>query len=221
LNVEVCNKIHRMKKLFSLIFILSAVCFCRINAQSNTDAQNILDKTRTKIQSSKGTNISFSLTQKDRQNTTVLTSKGTLLIKGPKYYLKQGNNEIICNGEQVWNYDGQSEVIVAKVETNDDEMSPQQIITGFNNKDFDIKLISSAGTNYLLQLTPVDKRKNFTRVTLTVNKSSNLITKAAITDKANAVTEISFTNISLNVTTPDSRFVFDPSKHPGVEVVNQ
>jgi hypothetical protein len=45
-------------------------------------------------------------------------------------------------------------VIVAKAEINDDEMSPQQIITGFNNKDFDIKLFHQQGTNYLLQLTP-------------------------------------------------------------------
>jgi len=209
-----------MKKLFSLV-ILSTVTFLGVYAQNNTSAQSILDKAKAKVQSSKGINISFSLTQKDKQNRQLLSSKGTLIIKGPKYYLKQGSNEIFCNGEQVWNYDGQSEVIVAKVDTGDEELSPQQIITGFNNKDFDIKLVSSEGANYLLQLTPVDKRKNFTRVVLTVNKSSSLITKAAITDKANTVTEISFDKISLNTTAPDSKFVFDPSKHPGVEVVNQ
>ena len=209
-----------MKKLFSLV-ILSTVTFLGVYAQNNTSAQSILDKAKAKVQSSKGINISFSLTQKDKQNRQLLSSKGTLIIKGLKYYLKQGSNEIFCNGEQVWNYDGQSEVIVAKVDTGDEELSPQQIITGFNNKDFDIKLVSSEGANYLLQLTPVDKRKNFTRVVLTVNKSSSLITKAAITDKANTVTEISFDKISLNTTAPDSKFVFDPSKHPGVEVVNQ
>jgi len=209
-----------MKKLFNLV-ILSTISFFGVYAQNNTNAQVILDNARAKVQSSKGINISFSLTQKDKQNRQLLSSKGTLLIKGPKYYLKQGSNEIFCNGEQVWNYDGQSEVIVTKADIGDDELSPQQIITGFNNKDFDIKLVSSSGANHLLQLTPVDKRKNFTRVVLTVNKSSSLITKAAITDKANTVTEISFDNISLNATAPDSRFIFDPSKHPGVEVVNQ
>ena len=220
MNIEVCNKIQRMKKLFNLV-ILSTISFFCVYGQNNTNAQVILDNARAKVQSSKGINISFSLTQKDKQNRQLLSSKGTLLIKGPKYYLKQGSNEIFCNGEQVWNYDGQSEVIVTKAEIGDDELSPQQIITGFNNKDFDIKLVSSSGANHLLQLTPVDKRKNFTRVVLTVNKSSSLITKAAITDKANTVTEISFDNISLNATAPDSRFIFDPSKHPGVEVVNQ
>ena len=209
-----------MKKLFSLV-LLSAVGVFAVYGQSNMNAQSVLDKAKAKVQASKGMNISFALTQKDKHNKQLLSSKGTLLIKGPKYYIKQEGNEIFCNGEQVWNYDGQSEVTVAKVDAEDDELSPQQIITGFNNKDFDIKLVSSTGTNYLLQLTPVDKRKNFTRVILTVNKSSNLITKAAITNKANTVTEITFNNIAFNAAIPDSRFVFDPSKHPGVEVVNQ
>ena len=47
------------------------------------------------------------------------------------------------------------------------------------------------------------------------------MSKATITDKTNAVTEINFSNISLNSSFPDSQFVFDASKHPGVEVVNQ
>src|SRR5215831_7375735 len=136
-----------MEKLFGIV-ILSVIGIFGVYAQDNTNAQSILDKAKAKVQSSKGINISFSLTQKDKQNRQLLSSKGTLLIKGPKYYLKQGSNEIFCNGEQIWNYDGQSEVMVTKAEVGDDDLSPQQIITGFNNKDFDIKLVSSTGANY-------------------------------------------------------------------------
>ena len=147
-------------------------------------------------------------------------TKGILKIKGTKYYIKQDENEIFCNGKQIWNYDGQKEVTVAKADNDDDEFSPEQIITGFNKKDFDIKLISSS-VNYQVQLTPVDKRKNFKQVILYISKSTNLITKAVITDKTNAIIEINFSNISFNNTFPDSQFVFDASKHPGVEVINQ
>ena len=56
---------------------------------------------------------------------------------------------------------------------------------------------------------------------LYINKSTSLISKAVITDKANTTTEISFNNISLNSTFSDSQFVFDATKHPGVEVINQ
>ena len=208
-----------MKKLLSFLFFLSGFVLS-VHAQNNTSAQGILDKAAAKVQSSKGINISFSLTQKDKLGHVVSDTKGTMKIKGSKYYLKQGENEIFCNGVQIWNYDGENEVTVAKAD-NDDELSPQQIITGFSKKDFDIKLLSSAGTNYQIQLVPVDKRENYKQVILYVNKSSNLINKAVITDKTNTITEIAFSNISLDVSVPDSQFVFDATKHPGVEVVNQ
>jgi outer membrane lipoprotein carrier protein len=209
-----------MKKQFALIFLLCILVFF-VRAQSNTDTENILDKAAAKIQSSKGINVNFSLTQRDKLNHVVINSKGILKLKGIKYYIKQEENEIFCNGIQIWNYDGQNEVTVAKTGNDEDEFSPQQILTGFNKKDFEIALVSSNGTNYQVQLIPVDKRKNLKQLILYINKSTYLMSKAAITDKTNAVTEINFSNISLNSSFPDSQFVFDVSKHPGVEVVNQ
>jgi outer membrane lipoprotein carrier protein len=209
-----------MKKQSTLILLLCIFGFF-VQAQNNTDAQKILDKAAAKIQSSKGISVNFSLTQKDKMNHVVANSKGILKLKGTKYYIKQEENEIFCNGIQIWNYDGQNEVTVAKTGNDEDEFTPQQILTGFNKKDFETTLVPSNGTNYQVQLIPVDKRENFKQVILYVNKSTYLMSKAAITDKSNAVTEINFSNISLNSSFPDSQFVFDVSKHPGVEVVNQ
>jgi outer membrane lipoprotein carrier protein len=209
-----------MKKWF-LFFIMLAFGTNTINAQNTATAEGVLDKAASKVQSSKGINVSFSLTQKDKAAHVLSTSKGVLKIKGEKFYLKQEGTEIFCNGIQVWNYDGDDEVTLAKADNDEDAFSPQQILTGFNKKDFNIKLVSSSGANYQLQLVPVDKRKNFKQITLYINKSTNLVSKATITDKLNAVTEIIFTNVTLNVAIPDNQFVFDPSKHPGVEIVNQ
>ncbi len=208
-----------MKKLFSFLIFLNILSFT-VQAQTNTNAQSVLDKAAAKVQSSKGISVSFSLTQKDKFGHTVSSSNGILKIKGSKYYVKQGGAEIFSNGVQIWNYDGQNEVTVAKAADDDNELSPQQIITGFDKKDFDIQLISSS-VNYQVQLMPVDKRKNYKQVILYLNKSNNLITKAVITDKTNAIIEINFTNISLNNSFSDSQFAFDASKHPGVEIVNQ
>ncbi len=209
-----------MKKQSTLILLLCIFDFF-VQAQSNTDAQKILDKAAAKIQSSKGISVNFSLTQKDKLNYVVANTKGILKLKGTKYYIKQEKNEIFCNGIQIWNYDGQNEVTVAKTGNDEDEFTPQQILTGVNKKDFETALAPSNGTNYQVQLIPVDKRRNFKQVILYVNKSTYLMSKAAITDKSNSVTEINFSNIFLNSSFPDSQFVFDPSKHPGVEVVNQ
>jgi len=208
-----------MKKI-RLLIILSTLAGC-IYAQSSTDAQTILDKAAAKVKAAKGVNISFLLTQKDKLNNIVASSKGVLKIKGPKYYMKQDEHEIFCNGNQIWNYDGQNEVTVAKAGTDEDEFSPQQIVTGFNKEDYAVKLVSSAGTNYQVELMPIDKRKNFKQIMLYINKSTSLITKTSITDKTGGVTEINFSSISLNSGFTDNQFVFDASKHPGVEVINQ
>ena len=209
-----------MKKWF-LFFIILAFVTNTINAQNTATAEGVLDKAASKVQSSKGINVSFALTQKDKAAHVLSTSKGVLKIKGERYYLKQEETEIFCNGVQVWNYNGDNEVTLAKADNDEDAFSPQQILTGFNKKDFNIKLVSSSGTNHQLQLIPVDKRKNFKEITLYINKSTNLVSKAIITDKLNAATEIVFTNVTLNVAIPDNQFIFDPSKHPGVEIVNQ
>jgi outer membrane lipoprotein carrier protein len=208
-----------MKRIFSLIAVL---CFYSLGvfAQNSSDAESVLNNATQKVRSSKGINVSFSLTQKDKFGHSLSASKGILKIKGSKYYIKQEQSETYCNGVQIWNYDGDKEVTVAKVD-DEDAFSPEQILTGFNKKDFDIKLISSTSPDYQVQLTPVDKRKNFKQIMLYINKSTNLVSKAVIIDKTDAFTEINFSNISLNSTFPDSQFVFDVSKHPGVEVINQ
>lgn len=207
-----------MKHFLSIILLLH-IFFFSAKAQNNANAQTILDKAAAKVQTSKGISVSFSLTQKDKLGHQVSTSKGIIKIKGSKYYIKQDQNETFSNGMQVWNYDGNKEVTVAQAD-NDDELSPEKIITGFNQKDFDAKLISSS-LNYQVQLTPVDKRKNFKQVILYISKTTNLITKAVITDKTNAIMEINFSNVSINNSFADSQFIFDAAKHPGVEVVNQ
>ena len=211
-----------MKQSFLLLaLVLTAISIVSAQTKSD-DPQQILERASAKLRSSNGINVTFSLTQKDKYGHAQGSAKGIIKIKGNKFYMKEGDNEIFCNAVQTWNYDGQTEVTVTKAENADaGDLSPQQILSGFNKADFNFKLISSSGTNYGIQLTPVDKRKNFKQIIIYVSKPGNLITKAVITDKTDNITEITFSNINLNATIPDTQFSFDISKHPGVEVINQ
>ena len=210
-----------MKKTY-LLFFLFVLIGLNSFSQSTTDVQGILDKVSAKVKSAKGISANFNLTQYDKSNQVEASSKGIVKIKGNKYYVKQDKTEIFGNGVQTWNYDGGTEVTVSKADNSDDDMmSPQQVLSGFNKNDFTYKLVSSTGTNYEILLTPVDKRKNFKQVVLSVNKSTNLISKAKITDKTGNVYQFSFSAINLNAVIPDNQFVFDATKHPGIEVINQ
>ena len=210
-----------MKKtylLFSLFVLIGLNSF----SQSTTDAQGILDKVSAKVKSAKSISANFTLTQYDKSNQIEESSKGIVKIKDNKYYIKQDKTEIVSNGVQTWNYDGGSEVTVSKADNSDEDMmSPQQVLSGFNKNDFTYKLVSSTGTNYEILLTPVDKRKSFKQVVLYINKSTNFISKAKITNKTGDIIQLSFSAINLNAVIPDNQFVFDATKHPGIEVINQ
>lgn len=208
-----------MKKVY-LLFFLIFISSSQIFAQTQTSAQAVLDKMAAKIKSAQTVTTSFTLTQYDKTNTETGSSKGLVKIKGKKYYLKEGTTEIFCDGSKSWNL-SDNEVIVSNANDSDEDDFTPQILSGFNQKDFTATLLSSTGSNYEVSLVPVDKRKNFKQVILSINKTTNLVTKAKVTDKTNNITAINFSNITLNTNIPDSQFTFDATKHPGVEIINQ
>ena len=68
---------------------------------------------------------------------------------------------------------------------------------------------------------PTDKRKNFKQVTIFIDKSKSLISKADVVDKSDNTIGFTLSNINTNIALPDSKFSFDATKHPGIEVVEQ
>jgi outer membrane lipoprotein-sorting protein len=61
---------------------------------------------------------------------------------------------------------------------------------------------------------PLDKRKNFQKVTLFFNKKTSVLAKASILDKSNNITELGVSNINLNAKLADALFVFTRSNYP-------
>lgn len=191
-------------------------------AQNDPNAKKVLDGVSSKLNTVKGITASFSYTTKDRNKTLKGSVKGQISIKGQKYYIKQGTTEIFCNGIKVWNFNGEDEVTVADVDNSDDKtLSPQKLLSNFYDKDFTYKLISSTGAYHQILMIPTDKRKNFKQVTIFIDKSKSLISKADVVDKSDNTIGFTLSNINTNIALPDSKFSFDATKHPGIEVVEQ
>lgn len=207
-----------MYPLFFLLFGFTGM----VKAQNDPNAKKVLDGVSAKLKTIKGVSAGFSYTTKDRNNALKGSVKGTINIKGDQYYIKQGTTEIFCNGVKIWNYDGDKEVTVADVDNTDDKtLTPQKLLTDFYDKDFTYKLVATTSTSYQIDMVPTDKRRNFKTVSIFVDKAKNLITKARVIDKSDNTIEFTLTNINTSAVIPDTRFVFDASKHPGVEVVEQ
>ena len=180
------------------MFFVLAIGMLSTGFAQTSDAKAILEKVSDKLKANTGITANFSYTTKDHKNVVRGTKKGIIYIKGQKYYLKEGNTEIYSNGSKNWNYDGNSEVTVSDVDNDSQSFTPQKFISNVYDKDFDYDLVSSAGNYYQIAMTPVDKRKNYKMVTVYVDKTKELVTKAQITDKADNITELTLSNVNTN-----------------------
>ena len=203
-----------MKKIY--ILLLAALSITELSFADNNDpnAKKVLDAVSTKFKTFKGITASFALksvTSKGKDNGT---QTGNISIKGQKYLLKQGKTEIISDGVKIYNFDGNKTITISTVEEGGQTLSPQNLLSNFYDKDFSYKLISSKGSYHEVELIPNDKKKNFQKVNIFIDKNKEMITKAKITDKSNNVIEFSLTNLNTNATLPDNTFIYNRSKYP-------
>ncbi len=207
-----------MKKLFVTLLSFS---FLTVSSFAQNSAKEVLNKLSNNLKSIKGATANFSYSTKDHNNHSLGTINGKIALKGNKYFIKQGDNEIYCNGKKTWNFNGSDEVTVNDVDNSGGTLNPQKLLSGnFVDNDFTSKMISSKGSFYVIELTPTDPRKNFKKVEVYVSKSKNFITKATVWEKAGNTVSFNMSNVNTHASLPDSKFTFDTKAHPGVDVIN-
>jgi outer membrane lipoprotein-sorting protein len=208
-----------MKKIYFFLVALSLTTVT-VSAQNDPNAKKILDEVSSKMKTFKGVAADFSYVTKSRAGKVNSNVNGKINIKGNKYYIKQGGTEIFSNGSKTWNFNGVNEVTITPVEDNAQALTPQKLLTNFYDKDFTYRLVSSAGTFNEIEMLPTDKRKNFQKVNVFVDKSRKMITKARVLDKSNNTIEFNLKNINTSATIPDATFVFNKSKYnKNIEVI--
>jgi len=205
-------------------YIVSIFIFCSFlftNAQNDPAAKKVIDAFGSKVKTSKGITASFSLKSFNSKGKANGTKALSLSMRGEKYLLKQGKTEIICDGKNVYNFDGAKTITKSAVEENSQTLSPQKLLAGSYDKDFSYKLTNSKGNFNEIEMVPLDKRKNFQKVTLFFNKKTSVLSKASILDKSNNITELGVSNINLNAKLADILFVFNRANYPkDVEILD-
>lgn len=202
-----------MKKLFACSVYLLAL-FATANAQNDPAAKKILDEVGAKFKASKGITANCQLSSFTSKRKANGVQSISVEMKGAKYFIKQGKSEIICDGSNVYRFDGEKTITKSSVEESSQTLSPQKLLSGSYDKDFSYKLISSKGSYHEIEMKPLDNRKNFQKVNLFIDKKKNTFSKARILDKSNNVTEFKMANLNMSASVADSKFVFNKSKYP-------
>jgi len=197
----------------SFIFLAFFVCLSTF-AQKDPSAKAILDQMGVKVKNSKGIIVSLQLVSKNSQGKALGTKQISLKMKGDKYYLEQGVMEILCDGKIIYNFDGLNTISKSSVEESDQTLSPQKLLAGNYDKDFNYSLLGQTNSNATIELIPLDKRKSFQKVTLIVDKVKLALSSASIVDKSNNSTLVKVLSINYAAVLADNLFLFNRAKYP-------
>ncbi|MFN5986321.1 MAG: LolA family protein [Chitinophagaceae bacterium] len=185
-----------------------------VSAQKDAVAKQLLDLIGAKVKASKGILVNITLTSKNNKGKTLGAKQIALQMKGDKYLLKEGKMEILCDGVNIYNFDGLNSISKSSVADADQTLSPQKLLSGNYDKDFNFKLLSQDNAKATIELYPIDKRKSFQKVTLVINKQQSALSSALILDKSNNMTDVKVGSINYAASLNDKIFLFNRAKYP-------
>jgi outer membrane lipoprotein carrier protein len=183
-------------------------------------AKAILDGVSSNLKTLKSLKANFSLAI----SKTKEKKSGTVSMKGTKYFINMGAQEIYCDAKTIYTYvKSANEVTINDIDPNENTLSPTKLFTNFYDKEFTSKFISEKkiGTSTIatILLTPT-KAKQFTKVELMVDVAKKIITGGKVYEKNGNIMSYTISGFSANAAVTDNVFVWDAKKHPKVEVVD-
>lgn len=207
------------------MFLLLALFFppC-LFAQGSAEARKILDKAVGSYERSDGVRIAFEATTIE-PNGQSQTLSGTSLFKGNKFKLE-------TEAMIVW-FDGKTQWVLMKDagEVNISNPTPQEIasvsplaLIGMYRNGYVPKTPVSKTVNgknaAVIEMISAGNNSEFKTLSVAVDVKTNRMLRVDLTAKNGTKTRIDISNYNSNYKFSDSDFVFDKSKHPGIEIVD-
>jgi len=186
---------------------------------SDSRATSILKKTSAKIKAFSSYEMLFKLTHYLNKSSQK-EWPGVYRQSGKKFYFDLDQQLVVSNGKVTWLYiKNRNEVQLNDAESDETTMlSPKFFTDLYENKDFAYVLSESTASQYLIDFKPLDKRSSYAKVTLKVNKKTNLPAEIIVINKDG--TRYYFKEITFDSKKKfnDSLFIFNVARYPGISV---
>jgi len=214
-----------MKKIFGIFAIGLVFAGGQAIAQTDAKAKAILDGVTKKVNSLKTIKANFTLDLASANGKTKQSKSGTFFMKGSKYHINIQGQEIICDNKTIWTFLKETnEVQISNYNPAEQTISPNKLITNFYDKEYKYKYAGTrkSGTRNcdVVELTPINASKQFSKVEILVDKATNTIAGGSITEKNGNKYNYTISNFAGNSPLEDKLFTFDQAAHKGVEVVD-
>ncbi|MGK2862039.1 MAG: LolA family protein [Chitinophagaceae bacterium] len=213
-----------MRKLYVAMALMIS-CFAVTAQKNDAAAKQVLDAVSAKFKTFNSVQAGFAYKVEDAKGKPMSSKNGSVWMKGNKYKVSFGGQEIFSDGNTIWNYDKNSnEVTINNVDASGSALTPQKLFTNFYDKDF-LYLLNGekkigGKTLQEIEMTPTDKSKPFHKVYLQVDKSAKTIYSTRVLENGGNRYTYTVSNMKTNSPLADNQFTFDKNKYPGVEVVD-
>lgn len=212
-----------MIPLFSILtFFLSIFGYQPDKQLNDPKAKTLLDAVSKTYKSYPSIEAGFTLTTYNPQQNKTTNQSGSVYLKGEKYKLLMGKQEIFCDKQSVWTYlKDINEVQINDYEANKEDITPSNMFTIYQN-DFNYmmngeELIDKTNCA-IVDLMPKDKTKPFFKVRIWIDKNVKYIKRMKVFDKNGNLYTYNVTSFNSKESLDDTFFKFDAGKHPGVHV---
>lgn len=214
-----------MKKII-LLLLVAMQSIGLLNAQTDAKAKAILAGVSKKYRSYDVVKTDFTFTLDNQQAKIKESQQGTLFVKAKanKYKVSMTDQELYSDGKSQWTYlKEDNEVQVTDVDNSGEALNPAKIFTLYESGykyayTGDTK--SGSKIYQMIDLSPLDTKKSFFKIRLSVDKAAKQIVNVLIFDKNGNKYTYQVKSFSGVTKLPESTFSFDAKKYPGVEVVD-
>lgn len=221
-----------MRLLLSLALVACCATFTfaqpgenQYTDKSDAASINILKRVHSKYAAYKSMqmDVTMTMTSGDLQE----AQSATLTVKGNKFRMIGKDQEMISDGKTLWNYQKLNKEVYVS-EPDEEEMglfnSPDKLLKTFE-KDFISALVATVNEGgravYKIEFKPRSRDAEYSKVRVTVDKTTSQINRIKIFDKSNTHYTIAIKNVKPNVSVSDALFVKDVKTLPkGTAVID-
>ncbi|MDR0263628.1 MAG: outer membrane lipoprotein carrier protein LolA [Sphingobacterium sp.] len=215
-----------MKKLVWFIVGLLCMTFSRNSyAQNDASAKALLAKVSQKYNTYKTIQANFSLDIK-QANGSSHADGGTIYLdkSNNKYHVSTKNQVLISDSKTQWNImKAEKEVEVSETSNSTNEINPTNIFS-FYTTGFKYAMANTEKAKGLtlsvVELSPVDSKKNYSKIKLRINKANNLIYDTTIIDKSGNRYIYTLGSQEGNKALSANLFTFNKNDYKGFDIVD-
>jgi len=214
-----------MKYTFKLLAtFLVAILALNTNAQ-DAKAKAILDELSDKTRKYPTITSEFTFTLEDKAADVNQEQKGSLKMKGKKYYIILGDNHIYSDGDTRWTYSEEmNEVYIDVTESGEEVLNPSDVYTiwesGFKQYYKGEETMNGRPV-HVIKLVPTEPAdKEYHTILVYIDKSKMEVSKIEIKGKQGMNYTYAVKSFDTTVDYGDEVFVFDAADYPGVDEID-